>query len=81
MHFVVTLLAESPPRALQIPVYKNSLLSCATVWTCFTVNNILLMRNSNHASVWKTGADYFLELSKTDLYMKRNLVIESHNNY
>ena len=38
-------------------------------------NNILLMRDCNHALVWKM-ADYSPELSENDLNMKTNLVIE-----
>ena len=39
------------------------------------------MRISNHVPVWKTGADHFLELLNSDLNLKRNLDIESYNDY
>ena len=47
----------------------------STIYMCFAANNILLMRNWNHALVWKM-VDRFDELSQNDLNMKTKLVIE-----
>ena len=62
-------LAESPPRDLQIMVYSCIIPSKSV----FAANNILLMRNSNHArSLWSLlceMADHyrFPELSESEL--------------
>jgi len=47
----------------------------STIQMCFATNDILLMRNCNHALMWKM-VDRFPKLSESDLNMKTNLVIE-----
>ena len=57
-------LAESPPRDLQILPSNNGLLIRTTVETCFSANNILLMRNRNNVFEKKNGRSLTLAVRK-----------------
>ena len=63
------LFAKSPPRDLQVAVYKYGLLKLNTAKSskCVLLQTVfLLMRNCTHALVWNK-ADGFPELSESDL--------------